>query len=206
MMKWFRRILYAAVIVMALLVGMRYWTMHTAIRDISKPALGQYLGPADAKQVIVEFMDYRCYACRITNQSIEDLHKQHPGIKIVFRHVPGMGDISTSEARIALAAGKNGKFVEMHRMLIARETPVEEAEIDALARAVDIAPEKLRADMMDMGVASEIAISLTAAQALKIKATPSFFINGKLYTSTIKIVTAEDLYRVLTQGKKGKKQ
>ena len=202
-MKWVRYILYAAVVVMALLVGARYWTIQASIERLDDAVLGQYLGPADAEQVIVEFMDYRCHACRVASASIEEFHRRHPDVKIVFRHVPVMGDISINEARIALAAGLNGKFIEMHSLLIARDEPVEDAEIDGLARIVGIAPEKLRADMMDIGVTGEIAISFTAAEALKVQTTPSFLINGVLYSTTMKIPTADDLYRVLTQGPKG---
>lgn len=202
-MKWARRILYAAVIAMALLVGVRYWGMHAAMKHVADAALGQYLGPADAEQVIVEFMDYRCYACRVVNASVEELHRRHPDVKIVFRHFPVMGDISLHEARLALAAGLNGKFIEMHNLLIRRDEPVKDEEIDILAQAAGIDPEKLRADMMAPEVTKEILIAISAGDALKIKATPGFLINGVLYTTTMKIPTAEDLYRVLTQGSEG---
>ena len=199
-MKWVRRILYAAVVIMAVMVGARYWGMHAAMERIAAPTLGQFIGPADAKQVIVEFMDYRCYACRITSAAIDEFHESHPDVKIVFRQVPVMGDISTNEARIALAAGLNGKFIEMHNLLIKREKPVEDAEIDGLAHEVGIDPAKLRTDMMDMAVTREIMVALAAADALKLGGTPGFYINGTLFTSTMKIATADDLYRVLMHG------
>lgn len=201
-MKWVRRLLYTAVIVMAVLVGIRYWAMNEAMATVTDAKLGQYLGPADADQIIVEFMDYRCYACRRAHASVETLHTQHPEIKIVFRQVPVIGDVSMNEARIALAAGMGGKFMEMHRLLIAREEPVEDAEIDTLAQTVGIDPEQLRTDMKSVEVSKEMLISMSAADALKLKGTPGFLINGVLYTSTMKIPTADDLYRVLTQTSK----
>lgn len=202
-MKWIRRILYAAVVIMAVMVGARFWVMHDAMNNVADPRLGQFIGPADAGRVVVEFMDYRCYACRLTAPNVDEFHRLNPDVKIVFRHLPVMGKISTKEARIALAAGKNGKFEEMHKLLISREDPVEDSEIDLLARAVDLDPEKLRKDMDGLDVTGEILTAVSAAEALRIRGTPSFLINGTLYTSTMKIPTAEDISRVLANGPAG---
>ena len=196
-MKWIRRLLYTAVIIMTVMVGGRYWMTHMAAQHVADAPMGQFIGPADAEQVIVEFMDYRCAACRATAPAIKDFHEKHPDVKIVFRHLPVFGKPSIQEARLALGAGLSGKFIEMHNLLITRENPVKDEEIDLLARIVGIEPEKLRTDMIDYDVTKQVLLGVSAVDALKIKSTPSFLINGKVFSSTFKIPDADDLYRVL---------
>lgn len=203
MKKWLRITLFAAVAIMALLVGMRYWSLQHAADHLYETPLGNYFGPADAppERTIAEFLDYRCPACRKAGPEIDLFHQRHPDIKIIIKQTPVIDENSIRAARMALAAGKQGKFEEMHHILIAREEPVTDADIDALAAEAGLAADQLRADMKSGEVTQELLSSLRAAQALRLKATPSFLINGGVFSATVRPVTADDLERVMTGGK-----
>lgn len=207
MRKWLKRTLFAAIALMLLMVGLRFWALYGAMQHVGDAALGQYLGPADAplERTVVEFMDYRCPACRKTAAAVDDFHARHPDVKIVIKHVPVFGEDSVREARMALAAGKQGRFEAMYRILITRDEPVAEEEIDGIAAAAGAEPAQLRADMESSVVTDEIVAALNAAQAFRLKATPGFLINGKLFTATMKAITADDLDRALSHGTAGGK-
>lgn len=93
----------------------------------------------------------------------------------------------------------------MYRILITRDEPVAEEEIDGIAAAAGAEPAQLRADMESSVVTDEIVAALNAAQAFRLKATPGFLINGKLFTATMKAITADDLDRALSHGTAGGK-
>ncbi len=180
MKKWLKRLAIAAVvIVFALFVG-RIWLLHAAVAHMNETPLGQFVGPEDAKNVVVEFLDYRCPACRATHPEVMAFHRAHPDVKIVFRHLPIFGDQSIYEGHLVLAAGLNGKFIEMQEIMFAREEAVTDADLPEIARELGLDADGLRADIRSIPVMKEMLWSVFAAYGLKISGTPSFAFNGQV--------------------------
>lgn len=141
---------------------------------------GDYsIGPADAKVTVVEFFDYRCGYCKRSVDWVRALPEEYDGeVRVVFKELPIFGGISETAALAALAAGKQGKYLEMHVALmgIKSNDDLTDANIDAVAKAAGINVAKMRADMKSTAVKQQLADMMVLGQNLAVAGTPGFFI------------------------------
>jgi protein-disulfide isomerase len=179
------RVLYGAIIVVALLVGYRLYAIHDAKIALLAAPMGQSYGPdiKDAKSTIVELMDYRCSYCRQLAPVIEEVAKKHPETRIVIRHTPIFGAPSVREADYALAAGMQGKFFEAHKELVRHEQPLTETEFSALTAQLGLDADKLKKDMSGPETGDVLLKNVDSAYLLGIDSAPSFIINGRIIQS-----------------------
>ncbi len=77
---------------------------------------------ANSAHTVIEYGDYRCGACAQAHPQVKDLLEQH-GDKITFVYRPFSVGFphSIKAARIAEAAGQQGKFWEMHDLLFDKQ-------------------------------------------------------------------------------------
>ncbi len=141
---------------------------------------GDYsVGPDDAKVTVVEFFDYRCGYCKRSVDWIRSLPEEYDGeVRVVFKELPIFGGISETAALAALAAGKQGKYLEMHIALmnIKSNDDLTDKNIDAVAEAAGINVAKMRADMKSTAVQKQLADMKALGQSLAVSGTPGFFI------------------------------
>ena len=99
-------------------------------------------------------------------------------VRVVFKELPIFGGISETAALAALAAGKQGKYLEMHVALMNLKSndDLTEASIDALAAEEGINVAKMRADMKSTAVQQQLADMMVLGQNLAVAGTPGFFI------------------------------
>jgi len=146
--------------------------------DARDPAFG----PANAKVTVIEFFDFRCPGCKAVAHDYRALMAAHPEVRFVFKDWPILdrGDDITSQyaARAALAAHQQGKYLEVYDALMTERALSIEA-IDAIlaAHGVDMARAKVAIAAPD--TTRHIADIHTTAAALRLRGTPTFFVNGK---------------------------
>ena len=136
-------------------------------------------GPADAKVTVVEFFDYRCGYCKRSLDWVNALPAAYGGdVRVVYKELPIFGGVSETAALAALAAGRQGKYLEMHQALMSLKTNDEltEANIDALAKEAGINVAKMRADMKSKAVKDQLAEMQALGEKLNVTGTPGFFI------------------------------
>jgi protein-disulfide isomerase len=176
-----RNVAIAVLAVAVLGVGFRYWGIHHTVQLMQNDTMGAFVGPEKAKNVVVEFTDYRCHACRNMQPVLTEFAKEHPDTKIVYRHYPIYAEPSVKEAEMALAASLQGKFLPMHAYLMSREEPVQDAEIPIIIKQFGLDADKFKADMKSRPVTSHLLDTLDATQILNIDRAPSFLFNGTVY-------------------------
>ena len=140
------------------------------------------IGPADAKVTLVEFFDYRCGYCKRSVDWVRGLPEEYDGqVRVVFKELPIFGGISETAALATLAAGKQGKYLDLHIALMALKNndDLTEAKIDELAAAAGINVTKMRADMKSKPVQQQLAEMKTLGKVLEIGGTPGFFIGDQ---------------------------
>lgn len=82
----------------------------------------------------------------------------------------------------ALAAGKQGKFWEMHHELFANQKDLGDAKVEAIAKQLGLKMEKFNQDLKDPGIASLIDRDVSSAAQTNVQGTPTIFVNGRLLT------------------------
>jgi protein-disulfide isomerase len=146
--------------------------------DARDPAFG----PANAKVTVIEFFDFRCPGCKAVAHDYRALMAAHPEVRFVFKDWPILdrGDDVTSQyaARAALAAHQQGKYLEVYDALMTeRALSIESIDAILAANGVDMA--RAKAAIAAPDTTRHIADIHTTAAALRLRGTPTFFINGK---------------------------
>ncbi|MBZ0114555.1 MAG: DsbA family protein [Thermoanaerobaculia bacterium] len=143
------------------------------------------LGSDDAKVYLVEFLDPACEACAAFSPFVKELMAEHPGkIKLVIRYAP-FHDGADEVVKILEAARKQGKYWETLDVMFKSQAlwaSHHEPRPDKLWQylpmtGLDLA--QLRKDMVDPAIAALIVQDMADVEALGVRKTPGFFVNGK---------------------------
>jgi protein-disulfide isomerase len=141
------------------------------------------LGPQDAPVTIVEFSDYQCPFCARSEPLIKDVMKEYPDkVRFVYKHLPLVSIHSNAmgAAQAAVAAGKQGKFWEMHDLLFANQRALQTDKLKDYAKDLRLDVAKFEADMSSDEVKSVIRDDMGLSQKVGVRGTPTIFVNGKL--------------------------
>lgn len=150
-------------------------------------------GPETATLTIVEYSDFTCPACASVDPGIRQFLNDYPAdARLVYRHFPLGHDKSDIATRAGEAAGKQGKFWEMHDFLFdpatwqswIGKTPADfETWIVEQAPSLGLDRQQFIADLSSPEIKSRVPAATDAAVAAGLNSTPSLFIllDGKLY-------------------------
>ena len=75
----------------------------------------------NGKVTVVEFYDYRCGFCKTITPQIAELIRSDPNVRFVFKEYPIFGDVSDRAAKAMIAAKDSGKYLELHKALMAEK-------------------------------------------------------------------------------------
>ena len=81
-------------------------------------------GPEDAKVTIVEFSDFQCPFCAKVGPTLKKIEEEYGDreVRIAFKQLPlDFHAKAVPASKAALAAGKQGKFWEMHDLIFANQ-------------------------------------------------------------------------------------
>lgn len=144
-------------------------------------------GATDQKVVLVEYLDFECEACGAYYPILKNLEQMLKGkVTFVVRYFPLQGHANGLPAALAAeAAGRQGKFWEMHDMLFERqkewgEKPAPTPEVfETFASELGLDIEKFRADVASEEVRTRVQRDIDSGRQLGITGTPTFFIDGE---------------------------
>lgn len=137
-------------------------------------------GNPDGDVTVVEFFDYQCGYCKRTLQNVLDLQEEDPKLRFVWKELPILGPASEFAARAAMAAKKQGKYMDFHTAVMGARGRLTPELVMALASKAGIDTERLKKDMDDPAITKYLQDTLLLAQQLGITGTPGFVIGGKL--------------------------
>jgi RNA polymerase sigma factor (sigma-70 family) len=139
-------------------------------------------GPPTAKVTIVAFMDYQAPFCARATQTMNALLAAHPRdlrYQVIQRPLP-FHKKAPYAARAALAAAQQGRFWEMHEILLANQTDLDPADIERYAKKIGLDVARFKSDLASATVNNQADVEEANVQSLRIDAVPSFFLNGRL--------------------------
>src|SRR3954469_1192235 len=155
---------------------------HTATAD----SLGHVRGNPKATVTLEEFGDYQCPPCGKLAAPIKALEHQYGDrMCVVFHHFPLVVHAHAREAaQAAEAAGRQGKFWEMHDQLYQQQavwtTSADvKATFTAYAALLGLDAEQFTKDMESDAVKERIEADIRQAKKLGVEATPTIFINNE---------------------------
>lgn len=145
-------------------------------------------GKKNAKVTIVEFGDFQCPACASAHPIIGQLLEEFKGkdVAFVFRQYPlPMHPNAQPAALAAEAAGAQNKFFEMYDLLYTNQkewseskNPVDEYFVE-YAKELKLDVDKFKKEIADKKYQSKIQKDIDDGNAVGVKATPTFYINGE---------------------------
>src|SRR5205085_8704417 len=101
-------------------------------------------GREDAKVTIVEWSDFQCPFCGRAANTMKEVERIYGSdLRLVFKHNPlPMHPDAPFAAKAAVAAGRQGKFWEMHDKLFeannrGAQTELSRPKVEAMARQID---------------------------------------------------------------------
>lgn len=151
-----------------------------------------FRGPRDADLYIVEFSDYECPFCQVSNKNMEKiLHKYGKRIRLYHRHFPldmtcykrmkqQMHPTACFAARAAYCAHRQSRFWAFHDSLFRLGELISRLTILSLAHKQGLDMARFNACMSSAAANKQIQDDLAAGEAQKIDGTPTFYMGGAL--------------------------
>ena len=140
---------------------------------------GPARGPADAPITVVVFADHTCVHCGNALGTIDQLWDEYPGkLRLVMKQLP-VRPAGGLPAEAALAADAQGKFWELHDLMVAQQDDLSHDSLIALAERAGLDVAAFRTALDQHSFAAAVNADKATAAELDIQATPAFVINGK---------------------------
>ena len=218
--RWGRAIIIAVVVMAALLV-VSSWLMidlmlkvarqsGSAQSGIEKVLSGEevararqlaektdrpYLGNLEAKLVVVEFGDFKCPFSGQEFSVIRGLiNKYKDDILLIYRHFPIYKN-SAQLAQAAWCAQEQDKFWPLHdRLFFSQDQELSDDALKQLAQQAGVDLKKFNACVASKKYEGRVTEDATDGQALGVRGTPTFFINGIKVEG---VVTLEDCEKII---------
>lgn len=150
-------------------------------------SMAKIKGDNDAPIKVTEFIDFQCPACAFGAKYLKEEMQRHPGlIRLQLKHFPlSMHQHGFLSAQYAECSAEQGKFWQMHDLLLARQNNWKRLDdprpaFDQMMSEAGINARELKA-CIGSGRADRI-IQRNRAEGgnRQIRSTPTYFVNGKM--------------------------
>ena len=127
---------------------------------------------------VVEFFDYNCGYCRQTLPELMKLIESDKKIKVQFMEFPILAPGSTEASKIAVAAAKQGKYLEFHKAMFAAGRANKETALK-VAEQLGLNMDKVKADSAAPETEALITKISEIGKRMFVDGTPTFIIGDK---------------------------
>jgi Na+/H+ antiporter NhaA len=147
-------------------------------------------GPESASVTLVEYGDFQCPYCGQAEPVVRELLKD-TDLYYVWRHLP-LTDVHPQAqlaAETAEAAAAQGRFWEMHDLLLDHQDKLRIIDLIKYAGEVGLDQERFHNEVMSHVHAARVAEDVDSADLSGVSGTPTFFINGQRHYGAYDIET-----------------
>ncbi|MGZ4054123.1 MAG: DsbA family protein [Bacteroidia bacterium] len=144
-------------------------------------------GSAAAPIELVEYGDYQCPHCGAAYPIVKAIQKQMGDkLKFVFRNFPLAEEHpdATNAAIATEAAAGQGKFWEMHDVLLEHQSKLDKTSLIRYAEKIGLNVKKFELDFDRQDIQDKVASDFESGVRSGVNGTPTFFINGKKYNDS----------------------
>ena len=156
---------------------------HTFELAVPVQNVDHVIGTSHAPVTIVEYGDFECPNCKQAAPAVKLLLERFAGrVRMVFRHFPleEVHPHALAAAEAAECAGGQGKFWEMHDLLFANQDHLKTNQLHSYAERLQLDMARYTSEMDDEVYRQRIREQMDGARRSGVRATPTFFVNGRL--------------------------
>lgn len=140
-------------------------------------------GAPMAPVTIVEFSDFECPYCGAAAPVLHRTLREFEGrVKLVFKQYPlDQHPRAAVAARASYAAGRQGKFWEMHDLLFENQRALEDDDLERCATQLGLDLARFRADMASPEAQARVDQDKAEGRRVGVQGTPTVFVNGRRF-------------------------
>jgi protein-disulfide isomerase len=152
-------------------------------------------GPKFAKVTIVAWGDYQCPFTQRSQATLAELREIYGNDqRIVAKHNPlPMHARAMPAALAAEAAGRQGKFWEMHDRIFAQPKQLDDDDLVSLAKKLKLDVRKFKRALDDEALRAKIDDEQKQGVQLGARGTPAFFVNGRFLSGAQPLASFREL-------------
>ena len=135
------------------------------------------IGPKDANNTIIEFMDYFCGYCKKIHPELISLTEKRDDTRVIFLQHPILSESSKIIAAMVVAANLQNKGWEMHHGLFSVKGSLTQEKLDQIIFESEINKTKLMIDIGKDEINNIVKLSSFLAMGSGARGTPALFIN-----------------------------
>ena len=148
-----------------------------AIRDdLENDTRVPVMGNPNGDVTVVEFFDFNCGYCKMMSSKVAEGVKNDGNIRWVMRDLPMLRPSSTTAAKAALAANKQGKYEELHIALMSHEGGLTDEDVKSIAAGIGLDMVQLEKDMDAPEIQDILNANRELAGKLELGGVPQFII------------------------------
>jgi protein-disulfide isomerase len=140
------------------------------------------LGPAHARVTIVEYGDFECPICKQAAPGLKRLHERFPGeLRFAWRHYPleEVHPHALAAAEAAECAGAQGKFWEMHDLLLENQAHLKRKHLAGYAERLELDLARFAAELDEHVYVQRVREHIESGRRSHVRGTPGLFLNGR---------------------------
>jgi len=163
------------------------------------------IGNPDALVTVTEFVDYESEKCAQVHEWLKEIMQTFNGkVNFNFRHFPlvKIHQRAHKAAEAAIGAAQDGKFLEMHEMLLNNRRHLGTVTLKLYAKEIGVNNKSFLNDLINSKYGWFVQDDLKYGIDLGVRDVPAFFVNGERLEGN---VTAKSLTEFINDALKKKK-
>ncbi len=125
---------------------------------------------------LVEFFDYQCIHCKKMTPILNDLMSKNANLRVIYKEFPIFGKSSELASRVALAAALQGKYQQVHELLLTLDKRLNENIVMNAIKTLGLDMSKLKKDMNSQDISKQLDANRSLAEKLHLMGTPAFIV------------------------------
>ena len=153
------------------------------------------VGPKDAENTIIEFMDYFCGYCKKIHPELISLAEKRDDTRVIFLQHPILSESSNLIAKMVVAANLQGKGWDLHHGLFTIKGSLTQQKLDQIISDTQINKTKLMIDMGKDEIDNTVQLSSFLAMGSGARGTPALFINEEFVGGYLPLEKLESMLK-----------
>ena len=145
------------------------------------------IGDDNAKNTIIEFMDYFCGYCKKVHPELLSIAEERDDVRVIFLQHPILSESSNLLAKMVIAANIQNKGIDFHNALFSLEGNINNDKLKKIIESLNLNTAKFNIDLTKEEVHNIVRLSAFLANGPGARGTPTFFINDEFVVGYISI-------------------